>query len=288
MTEIQYFRLSSAAQMLGTSEDIILDYAEQGSIVLSAMCRDTWGVISQGYRNGTATALFIGYGNLNKTDVITIASKGKADISVLGMTQHCVQGINHKYPFKVPVPNNLFDVWQMPIPDPEKKMKFYFHIKPYERTSDETLISAFENIFKPSPDENKYGLDVLRKNQDVYAGTKKITKDELRISSLEIEKLRSYLFPKEIIHQGIVEEPKRPMAKLLTRVLQQFPNEKSSNIWRMLQEDLNRDERLYDIDEILDEVGSKELYWSEGEKEANRLTQQSFYNLVKELRENST
>lgn len=53
----------------------------------------------------------------------------------------------------------------------------------------------------------------------------------------------------------------------------------------MLQVDLNRDERLYDIDEILDEVGSKELYWSEGEKEANRLTQQSFYNLVKELRE---
>jgi hypothetical protein len=121
MTEIQYFRLSSAARMLDTSEDIILDFAEQGSVVLSILCQKTWGIISQGRRNGTATATFNGYGNLSKEDTIKTISKGKAEISMLGMTPHCVIGVTHTYPFEVVPPNNLFDVWQMPVPDPDKK-----------------------------------------------------------------------------------------------------------------------------------------------------------------------
>lgn len=289
MTEIQYFRLSSAAKMLDASEDIIFDFAEQGLVVLSTMCRDTWGVISQGYRNGTATAVFIGYGNLSKADAIKIITKGKAEISRLSMTPHCVQAVNHKYPFEVPTPNNLFDVWQMPIPDPEKKLGFYFHIKPIETTSTKAMVDTLKRLVEPDSTASslKSNLQLMLENKDIYAGSKVITKDELRISEQEIDKLRTLLKPKEK-PLTIIGQPNRPLDKLLTRVLQQFPKEKSSKIWRMLQEDADRDKRLYDIDEILDEVGTDELYWSVGEQEPSRLTKQSFYNLVKELRESLT
>jgi hypothetical protein len=168
-------------------------------------------------------------------------------------------------------------------------MGFYFHIKPIQTTSTKAMIDALKRFAEPAANSNSIqnNLQLMLENKDLYAGSKVVTKDELRISEQEIDKLRSFLKPKEK-PLTVIDQPKSPIAKLVSRVLHQFPKKKSSEIWRMLQDDLDKDERLYDIDEILDEVGKKELYWSEGEKEASRLTQGSFYNLVKELRESLT
>lgn len=284
MTEIQYFRLNSAAQILNTSENIILDFAEQGLVILSTLCLDTWGVVSQGYRQGIATAVFKGYGNLLKTDVIKIASKGEADVSVLGMTPDCVKAINHKYPFKVPLPNNMFDVWQKPAPDPEKRARFYFHIKPYERASNRVFIPVLKNIFEPLTEDGKSALDIMNKNQDVYAGLKRIFKDDLRISAHELEKLKHYLQPEKAKPVRIIESPKRPIDKLLARMLSDFPNERPVRIWRILQEDVLRQERLHDTDEILDEVGDNELHWFKPNGETESMKKKSFFNSLANLK----
>jgi len=67
-------------------------------------------------------------------------------------------------------------------------------------------------------------------------------------------------------------------------MLVQLPNDKPSMLWAKLKEDSLEDVRVFDVDEILDEVGEKELSWFNLEGEIQPLKRKSFYNLIRNLK----
>jgi hypothetical protein len=282
MSQNQYSRLSNAARQLDIHEDIILDYVEQGLLSLSVLCQKVKGVITQGHRVGFATAIFNGFGTLCNTDAISIMNHGKANVSTLGMTPDCVSNLNYEYPFKAAMPNSLFDSWQNQIINNKERLSFYFHIRPVETTSSSGLASAFKSI--QTSLEAKDALQIMQQNKDLYRGSIVITKEQLRIASHQIDKLKSLLTNEINNSDNILSEPKRPIDKLFVKMLINFPTLIPSKIWELLQQDVLQDERQYDTDEILDEVGEEIMYWFSPNGVTKNLTRKSFYNSLRTLR----
>ena len=103
-----------------------------------------------------------------------------------------------------------------------------------------------------------------------------ISTDDLRVSETCLVEL------KEILRMSDVDadDSKRGFNKLIVRMMEQFPEYKPSQLWRMLKADSIRAERLYDTEEILDEVGTDELIWSDRHGKPRTLKKKSYYNLI--------
>jgi hypothetical protein len=80
--------------------------------------------------------------------------------------------------------------------------------------------------------------------------------------------------------------PTRGIDILISKVLDVIPEAKPSVIWNVLAQDITQKLRVYDTDEIIEEVGEKALYWTDIDGEAKSLKKKSFYNLINKLKIN--
>jgi hypothetical protein len=68
-------------------------------------------------------------------------------------------------------------------------------------------------------------------------------------------------------------------------MIQLYPDYKSTQIWNMLKHDCSLPNRVYDTDEILEEVNSTELIWTNRKGERTNLMKKSFFNLLKKIKD---
>lgn len=100
--------------------------------------------------------------------------------------------------------------------------------------------------------------ELLDSTKELVTSTFKISPEQVRISEKVLSEFKINHLPledKKVSNRGLDQ--------LLLEMLVRFPNYKPMQIWRALKADCYRAERIYDIDEILEEVSYTELIWTD-------------------------
>lgn len=308
MSKEEYFSIASACRLLSIHKDELYEFAIKGQVVFSVRFNNLAGVLTASGKIGVGVGYLNGYANVSNYTVELLATKHQMIASRLRPASLSdVVIISTEYPFTVSLPNTVLDGWDASISKKYQIADFIFYVGLKESVSTPDLIkAALERLDELHPDnvaKGKEGTELrikLEQRRSISEGETTIYEHQLHISLSELRKAKQLvenrvlaLLPieqrttqTETLSETIIKEPKRPIDKLLTRMLIDFPNEKPSSIWRMLQKDIVLKERLYDTDEILDEVGKDELYWFKESGEVESLKQKSFYNLMKNIKSN--
>jgi hypothetical protein len=143
--------------------------------------------------------------------------------------------------------------------------------------------------------EDKRGLKAIIVSKDsgeLSILLKTVTLDDLLIPA-DVTKyfdavfeLENEAFTKNSPQSSLQSIPTRGIDILISKVLDVIPEAKPSVIWNVLAQDITQKLRVYDTDEIIEEVGEKALYWTDIDGEAKSLKKKSFYNLIKKLKIN--
>ena len=149
------------------------------------------------------------------------------------------------------------------------------------------------NIFKDAMSSFDAAQEVLAKTDTSVFD--KIPKKGFYHDGIELQLSDSCVLHDDLVQLNIIQQKlpnnsnaqsKRPIDTLLINILEQFPKDKPAELWNKLQADISKATRLLDTDEIIDEVGEKELFWYDLEGEPQPLKRKSFYNLIRKLKNN--
>lgn len=305
MSKEEYFSIASACRLLSIHKDELYEFAIKGQLVFSVRFNNLAGVLTVSSKIGVGSGYLNGYANVSNYTVELLATKHKMIASRLRPASLAdVVITSTEYPFTVGLPNTVLDGWDASISNKDQIADFIFYVGLRENVCVPDMIQAvLERLDELHPENAASGNEgtklqiKLEQRRSINEGETTIHEHQLHISLSELRKAKQLvenraqaLFPieqraqPETLSETIIKEPNRPIDKLLTRMLINFPHEKPSGIWRMLQKDILLSERLYDTDEILDEVGKDELYWFKETGEVESLKQKSFYNLLKNIK----
>ncbi|WP_423185193.1 hypothetical protein ACO1PK_08380 [Alishewanella sp. d11] len=304
MIEKEYYRLDELAP-LGVTASTIRYFIEQEKLhpaFFVSNSRYVIGAYLEGEFNGFAIADYQGLVSFPSRENNVLLKKGKVTSSTVKLLQHDKIVIRtNQYPFRIPWPNTYISGWQKWTLNQLNFDQIPAKCYPNERDSGMAMFSDFVGqIAKVSEMEEEKVKEVENKlmrglpRRVLSSAGIDFHISEICVTHTDLVRLGII---KSAVTDGdakqisnvapsptIIEESKRPIDKLLTRMLFKFPNEKPTRIWRMLQDDVLRSERLYDTDEILDEVGKDELYWFTESGEPERLKQKSFFNSLRNFR----
>jgi hypothetical protein len=163
------------------------------------------------------------------------------------------------YPFATTLPNEYLSEWGALCPEDKRGLKAIIVSKDSGELSILLKTVTLDDLLIPA-DVTKYFDAVFELENE--ASTKSSPQSSL---------------------QSI---PTRGIDILISKVLDVIPEAKPSVIWNVLAQDITQKLRVYDTDEIIEEVGEKALYWTDIDGEAKSLKKKSFYNLINKLKIN--
>ena len=243
---------------------------------------------------------FVGYGSLNYCGLVKISEQEQHDLVLKdNIKLRCfrlidrknISNVNHDYPYETSPPHAFIYAWQ---PKSIKSIEWdYIPAKLFHNEQEHHLrtvgnmfkdaVAIFDVAPKSPPKENL--MDRIPKKGFYHDGIK------LQFSDSCV--LHKDLVALNIIKPELTVNTNQPPSKserlidiLLTRLLDQFPDDKPAKVWEKLKADLNNEPRLFDIDEIIDEIDLDTLYWFDDKADVNKMKKKSFYNLIKKLKIN--
>jgi hypothetical protein len=185
---------------------------------------------------------------------------------------------------------NVVKIYQIVIDD-IKGIKSQVDKYPFKTTLPNEYLSEWVGLNL----KDKYGLKAIIVSNDsgeLSISLKTVTFDDLLIPA-EVTKYFDKVFELEndditkSRHQSSLQSiPTRGIDILISKMLDVIPEAKPSVIWNLLAQDITQTLRVYDTDEIIEEVGEKVLYWTDIDGEEKSLKKKSFYQLFKKLNEN--
>ena len=280
---MEYYRLGSAAKKLHLSEDELWDFAEQGKLTFSAYVPELVGTICNQELYGLGTGTLSGYTTIPKWALNSLYQRKTFRIEQIVIeASHQIFVKSHVNPFKAHLPNKYLNGWVVDQNEVNQVQNGFFWIGLREANNGSDFFSAIQfMIDQPQAIQESEGrLKLIEKqllaSKQLETAHIDISVENLRVSEICVAQLKKVLRESETDS----DDGKREFDKLIVKMIEQFPEYKPSQLWRMLKADSIRAERLYDIEEILDEVGTDELIWSDRCGKAANLKKKSFYNLI--------
>ncbi|OBP14208.1 hypothetical protein A5320_16350 [Rheinheimera sp. SA_1] len=280
---MEYYRLGSAARKLHLSEDELWDFSEQGKLTFSAYVPKQVGTICNQELYGLGIGTLSGYTSIPKWTLNRLYQRKTIWIEQIAIEEsHQIFINSRENPYKADLPNKYLKGWVGDNNSVLQSENGFFWIGLREANNGADFFSAFQfMIDQPQAIKESEGrLKLIEKqllaSKQLETAHIENSTDDLRVSETCLVELREILRMSDID----TDDGKRGFDKLIVRMMEQFPDHKPSQLWRMLKADSIRAERLYDIEEILDEVGTDELIWSDRHGKPRTLKKKSFYNLV--------
>lgn len=294
----KYYRLSELNEFFGFSDADIHYLNAETDISFCLYCKTT-DVIIGGWKKGD----FFGAGRANYSGLVSMTKHQQVKLfetkkvsvtSGLLLQKEKINRYSAQNPFKVVMPNTIISGW---LSIPFEKIHFNevpFHFYPEERKSMMkqftgllNQISTIQSVRTDTKQTSSLMGDVAIEDELFY-NWKGFTLSDVCIIGSELEKAQSYLSSNTDVkvHPIITNKSNRPIDILILSVLEQFPDDKPTQIWNRLKIDVTKEPRSFDTDEILDEVGEDLLYWFDNQSEGKQMKKKSFYNLINKLKIN--
>jgi hypothetical protein len=293
----KYYRISELNDTCGLSGADIQYLSTDTEVSFCLYCKST-DLLIGGWVKGKFScfgqAKYAGLISMTHNQQIKLFEESKINIgSSTILQQSKISCYSTDYPFSVETPNTVIEKW-LAIPFdkiPFKYMPFYFY--PQERTS---MVKEFENMLKDVTNRIETSTPYEPKKpikKELFHHTQSFTLNDICITSDELKKANGY-FSRDILSglEGdefkkvvqIGQKNPRPIDLLLKKMLEQNSDEQANQIWNKLSEDIMNEPRLFDTDEILDEIDGDTLYWFDTRSELKQMKKKSFYNLIRELK----
>lgn len=244
---------------------------------------------------------FIGYGSLNYSGLVKIEEKDqrklineKLSVKYFRLVnKKDITDVNHSYPYESPLPNAFIYAWQ---PKAISDINGDYVPAKLFHCEKEHHLRSMGNMLKDAMSSFDAAQEVLAKTDTSVFD--KVPKKAFYHEGIELQFSDSCVLHDDLVKLNIIQQElsnnsnaqscpsKRPIDTLLISILKQFPKDKPAELWNKLQADISQATRLLDIDEIIDEVGEKELFWYNLEGEPQTLKRKSFYNLIRKLKIN--
>jgi hypothetical protein len=281
-----YVKVSAACAELGVSEIQLMDWIENHQLRAAVYCPQVKGILAYGKRRGAAMATFEGFCRLKYGDIRRLIIDEKVKVTWFRPDDWRFVTIDsYQYSLKAPLPNILFDTWLGAVDMSIYAPDFLFYPLPsntldIQKVKTGITPEKISEIFKKTPKDFDF-----EEFASLSASTHSFTLDQLRVWLPDLARLKNEVSaPKIEAEKPSNEVALRPIDKLICHIFKLHPNYKDSEVWKLLIQDVLKTERIYDKDEILDEVGTKELYWYNLSGELCSLKKQSFYTLVERLK----
>ncbi|AZG35206.1 hypothetical protein [Shewanella psychromarinicola] len=292
-----YYRLSELNETCGLSDADIQYLNTDTEVSFCLYCKSTYVLIGgwvKGKFSCFGQAKYAGLISMTQNQQVELFENSKIYVgSSTILQQNKMAHYSTVYPFTVEMPNTVIEKWLATPFDkiPFEYMPFYFY--PQERTS---MLKEFENMCKgiaSSRDTSTPYEPPKPIKTELFHHSQSFTLDDACITSDELKKANSY-FSRNIMSNLEDDEPKqlvnstqknsRPIDLLLQTMLKQYPDAQANQVWNKLGEDILNEPRLFDTDEIIDEIGNDILYWFDTRSELKQMKKKSFYNLIRELK----
>ena len=292
----KYYRISELNETCGLSGADIQYLNTDTEVSFCLYCKST-DLIIGGWVKGKFScfgqAKYAGLISMTHNQQIKLFEESKINIvSSTILQQSKISCYSTDYPFSVETPNTVIEKWLATPFDkiPFEYMPFYFY--PQERTS---MLKEIENMCKgiaSSRDTSTPYEPPKPLKTELFHHSQSFTLNDICITQDELKKANGY-FSRDILSSLQADEPKkvavsnksqRPIDHLLMTMLEQNPDEQANQIWNKLSEDIMNEPRLFDTDEILDEIDGDTLYWFDSRAELKQMKKKSFYNLIRELK----
>lgn len=284
---MEYYRLGSAARKLHLSEDELWDLAEQGKLTFSAYIPEQVGTICNHELYGLGTGTLSGYTTIPKWALKSLYQRKTFRVEQIAIEERHQIFINsHVNPFKADLPNKYLNGWIVDQNEVIQSQNGFFWIGLREANTGSDFFSALQFMIGQlqAVQESEGRINLIEKqllaSKQLETAYIDISVEDLRVSEICVAQLKKILQESETDS----DDGKREFDKLIVRMMQLFPEHKPSRLWAMLKADSIRGERLYDTNEILDEVGTDELIWSDRHGKPITLKKKSFYNLIDKVR----
>ena len=290
MISKDYYRLNELQRNFGIFKEDLDYLIAETNIKFCLYCKTSdliLGIWQEGKFIGFGACSYSGLLSLYPKDQTEIFEKKSVRISFANVVQkEKVKNFSNKYPFDVETPNPIIHDWHPFELSKVKREHIPCIFRPQEWQKMQQNINALLNNLKidikelrinssESEEDKLCSASELFRLKDVC-----ITRKQLEKSLILLGKINTTQ-PKHSISNN---NSKRQIDQLLIRLMENSPDAKPAELWSELEEDCNRELRLFDTDEILDEVGKKELFWFDLDGDVLPLKRRSFYNLIKKLK----
>jgi len=289
----KYYRLTELDKAFGISVDDAHYLNSETDVSFCVFC-PTSDVILGGYRKGK----FVGFGCASYSGLISLEKAQQTELfenkkvnlkgSVI-LQKDKISGYTPDYPFTVKVPNPVIIEWlSAPYDDiPFQHLPYIFKPEQCKSMPKQIIKTLYELGAKNEESLSKLPekLDPRKPLVDeLFKSSKAFTFDDVCIEPDELEKAKRYLFGNK--EESTSNTNLRLIDAMLINMLNEFPNDRPSQIWEKLKNDITNDPRSFDTDEIIDEIGEDTLYWYNSSAELQKMKKKSFYNLIKKLKIN--
>ncbi|WP_304636834.1 MULTISPECIES: hypothetical protein [Pseudoalteromonas] len=289
----KYYRLSELDKAFGISVDDAHYLNSETDVSFCLYCK-TSEIILGGYREskffGFGKATYSGLIKLTKAQQTTIFESKKLSLTKSTLLQKDkITNYNSGYPYSIELPNKMFEGWLAAPLEKIQLITIPFYFQPEQRQS---MLKQFcKGIFDISENKEKLrekASAIFDPSQpipaELFPTSKAFTFDDVCIEPDELEKAKRYLFGNK--DESTSNTNLRPIDAMLINMLNEFPNDRPSQIWEKLKNDITNDPRSFDTDEIIDEIGEDTMYWYDSRAELQQMKKKSFYNLIKKLKIN--
>jgi hypothetical protein len=290
MSEQAYYRLDELLAM-GITEGKLRYLIEQDQVTPVFFTHPERFILGGYLKNkflGYAVAEYSGLMAINKSLIPELLTKGKVQSKHFQLLQKDrISIISNRYPYQVPLPNIYLESWQK-YDLSRLDWEYYPAITmPTETTS---FLHRLMDMFKP------YGDSPQTENSELSRFAKDIPLLELVVQNRELRFFEICLGAADVSRISApknTQKPTLPSTKettvreidvLIMKVISASPNLRPAEIWEVLKTDVERNDRIFDINEILEEVGDFEMVWCDAAGVAKHLKKKSFFNLLKNLR----
>jgi len=309
MIEKEYYRFDELEKRFDLSFSD-LQYLIENSKINLAFYLEKNKFVMGGWLKGKG---FIGYASVSYKGLVRITldeqllllSKKKINCKIFSLiNKGNIQSHNLNYPFETPTPHNFLYDWRPKLTEDIEWDSIPAKLYPKES---EHVIRSLSNMFSETFDK------ATKKEGEESAFMAKIPQMQFYSEGINFTLEDICILHSDIVSLGLnkpsidtsikgaknvertnqqtdkalnnpIKSYHRPIDILLLNILEIFPQDKPATLWDKLKNDLNNEPRQFDIDETLDEVGEKELYWYDIEGEAQSLKKKSFYNLIRNLK----
>ncbi len=284
---MEYLRIGAAARLLHISEDELWELAERGKIAFSIEVSPINGVVCDKNLVGLAVGELSGYIELPNSVLPAFYVNKKLHLAKISLKNlQNIQITTRVNPFQTPFPNQFLTAWSnVCFEDNESTgLTFWFGLREANDAGD--FFSAVGAILDKSIEQqNEIGRmnifsGFLDSSKKLRSEPTTIIPEQIRLSASQV-----YLYKSLQKDSEICNDVSRNLDKLILSIVDKFPEYKPREIWRLLMSDSKRNIRLYDTDEIIEEISFSELVWTDNLDKSTTIKLKSFYQLLSRLKE---
>lgn len=294
-----WYSLADACEILGIRNADLAYLIEQGHLeaVVFTKARRLLGHLrgAEGSRIGYGTCIYRGHLRLHGTLIGRLLDGDSINLgrgTALLLEPEAVSSWSTKYPYKKPLPHGYIDWWKHADYSVELGQQLVFSPLPTEfyplrhtvKGHMERWLKMHEQKATGEPDPPLPAEDTLKMELN-YEEHGVFEPGDLRIPASEISR-----------YQGGVSEAPAPaekpypvkekrttqMRELIRKILAQDMSLGAKSVWRIIEQDYDADEPIYDTDRIVEQVDAECITWRARRGNLQSLKFSSFNTAVSE------